>query len=124
MDMYVRPNSSVDKRKEVLNEWYRKELKMTLIPLIEKWSERLDVSPHSVGVKQMKTRWGTCNHKSKTVWFNLELIKKPIHCIEYIVVHELAHLIEEKHNDRFRTLLDVHLPKWQQYRAELNEFVI
>lgn len=124
MDMYVRPNATVEKRKEILFDWYREELKRVISSLIEKWSDIIGVSPNHYDVKIMKTRWGTCNPNGKRLWFNLELIKKPLHCIEYIVVHEMIHLIEEKHNEKFTALLDLYLPQWLQIRDELNEFII
>jgi predicted metal-dependent hydrolase len=76
------------------------------------------------GVKKMKTKWGTCNITAKRIWLNLELAKKPLHCIEYVVVHEIVHLIERKHNDRFVRLMDTYLPQWRQYKEELNRFPI
>ena len=72
------------------------------------------------GIKPKKTRWGTCNPAARRIWLNLELIKKPVHCLEYIIVHELVHLLEKHHNDRFKALMDQYLPLWRQYREELN----
>jgi hypothetical protein len=88
--------------------------------LIEKWQPALGVSVAEWGVKQMKTRWGTCNIRARRIWLNLELIKKPAHCLELIVVHELAHLLERRHNNRFKAIMDQHLPKWRTHRAELS----
>lgn len=124
INLYVREGSTVVKRAEVLKEWYRKELKETLSPLVEKWSQILQVSPKLWEIKQMKTRWGSCNTRTKRLLFNLELAKKPTHCIEYIVVHELAHLIERQHNELYISTLNTHLPQWEVYRNELNEFII
>jgi hypothetical protein len=120
----VKPGSDTNKREKVINEWYRKELKKILIPMLEKWQGKIGVEASFWGIRQMKTRWGTCNEKTKRVWFNLELIKKPESCIEYIVVHELVHLLERTHNDRFVQFMDKHLPKWRSERDELNRLIL
>ncbi|MDR1583698.1 MAG: M48 family metallopeptidase [Prevotellaceae bacterium] len=124
INLYVRTGSHLEKRAEVLREWYRDELKQVLPPLISKWEQLLDVQVAHWEVKQMKTLWGSCNHRTKRIIFNLELIKKPMQCIEYIVAHELTHLLERLHNTRFTSLLDMHLPNWRQIKDELNEFVV
>ncbi|MNC67108.1 hypothetical protein D3C75_1175760 [compost metagenome] len=84
----------------------------------------MGVEANAWGIKKMKTKWGTCNIAARRVWLNLELAKKPIQCLEYILVHELLHLIERHHNDRFRGLMDRHLPQWQVYRDELNRSLL
>ncbi len=119
----VRPNSLHSKREQVLQNWYREELKILLNQMIGKWEEKIGVKAHSWGIKRMKTRWGTCNNEVKRLWFNLELAKKPINCIEYVVVHELVHLVEQKHNEKFIALMEKHLPKWRSERDELNRFI-
>jgi predicted metal-dependent hydrolase len=124
INLYVREGSSMEKRAEVMREWYRSELKATLPPIIEKWEEILKVKANHWEVKQMKTLWGSCNHKTKRLIFNLELIKKPTHCIEYIVAHEMTHLVERLHNSRFTAILDAHIPNWRLIKNELNEFVV
>jgi predicted metal-dependent hydrolase len=124
INLYVRSGATIEKKEEVLREWYREELKQTLLPLVQKWAKLLGVQPAHWEVKQMKTLWGSCNHRTKRIIFNLELIKKPPHCIEYIVAHELTHLIERLHNTRFTSLLDTHLPAWRQIKDELNEFIV
>ncbi len=124
INLYVREGSTIDKKAEILREWYRNELKQTLLPLIKKWEELLDIQAAHWEVKQMKTLWGSCNHRTKRIIFNLELMKKPPHCIEYIVAHELTHLVERLHNARFTSLLDTHLPNWRQIKDELNEFIV
>lgn len=124
INLYVREGSSIEKRAEVMREWYRAELKATLPPLIEKWEEILKTKANHWEVKQMKTLWGSCNHKTKRLIFNLELIKKPTHCIEYIVAHEMTHLVERLHNSRFTAILDAHIPNWRLLKDELNEFII
>lgn len=118
--MVIRPGSTPEKKQEILDEWYRAELKRIIPPLIEVWEGRIGVSAHEYGIKKMRTKWGTCNPVAKRIWLNLELAKKPLECIEYIVVHELIHLLEPSHNERFSTLLQSHLPKWKFYRDELN----
>jgi len=120
----VKPRSSLLKREQVMQDWYREELKNTLKPLIVKWQNKIGVKTHFWGIRRMKTRWGTCDEKTKRLWFNLELIKKPESCIQYVVVHELIHLIERKHNDNFVGLIDKYLPKWQSEKDELNQFIL
>jgi len=122
--LYVRPGSTLEKRNEVINKWYREKLREEIPELIDKWEKILKVKVNEFGIKQMKTRWGTCNTRAKRIWLNLELAKKPLHCLEYIVVHEMIHLIERKHNDRFKELMTLHMPKWKQYKSELNKFPV
>lgn len=123
INLYVKENSSLEKKKEVMNQWYRNELKYLLSGLIIKWEKKLDVKAIAWDVLQMKTQWGSCNNKTKKILFNLELIKKPVHCIEYIVIHELIHLIERLHNDNFIDILDKNLPNWRTTKDELNNFI-
>lgn len=124
INIQVRPGSSIEKRKAVMDKWYRDILKESIPLLINKWERILKVNVNEFGIKQMKTRWGTCNTKAKRIWLNLELAKKPLHCLEYIVVHEMIHLLERKHNDRFKELMTLHMPKWKQYKNELNKFPV
>ena len=120
----VRPKSPVVKRQDVMMEWYRKELRTVLAEVIPKWQEKIGQQAKSWGIRKMKTRWGTCNQKAGRIWINLELAKKPITSIEYVVVHELLHLIEKKHNERFVGLMTKHLPKWRSEKEELNRFIL
>lgn len=120
IQMYVRPETTQEKKQELLDEWYRSELKRIVPPMIESWEKTIGVSASEFGIKKMKTKWGTCNHDARRIWLNLELAKKPVECIEYIVVHELLHLIEPSHNQRFLALLDNFMPKWKFHREELN----
>jgi len=122
--LQVRPEATLEKREEVMLDWYRKELKNVSGELLKKWQNKIGVRANLWGIKKMKTRWGTCNQKTSHIWLNLELIKKPKNCIEYVVVHELLHLIEKKHNDRFVALLDQYLPKWHAEKEELNRFIL
>lgn len=120
IEMYIRPNTSTKKRKELLDEWYRQELKKTIPTLIEKWEKIIGVKSNDFGIKIMRTKWGTCNIEAKRIWLNLELAKKPLECLEYIVVHELVHLLERNHNANFIKYMNEFMPKWRFFRDELN----
>jgi predicted metal-dependent hydrolase len=120
----VRPHSSVAKREEVMMEWYRAELREVAEGLLTKWQQKIGVQATAWGIKRMKTRWGTCNQKAGRIWLNLELAKKPISCVEYVTVHELLHLIEKKHSERFVSLMTKYLPKWRHEKEELNRFIL
>ena len=115
MVMIVRPNSSAEMRQAVLAEWYRETLKEAAAPLIDTWEPLMGVNVEQLFVQQMKTRWGSCNYRSKNIRLNTELAKKPLKCLEYIVVHEMAHLLEPSHNGRFTSLMDRFLPQWRLY---------
>jgi predicted metal-dependent hydrolase len=103
-----------------LDEWYRTELKKVVPHVIEKWEQKIGVKSTEYGIKKMRTKWGSCNQKAQRIWLNLELAKKPIECIEYIIVHELVHLLERSHKEKFIALMEKHMPKWRYYREELN----
>lgn len=118
--MYIRPGTPVEKKQKILEEWYRAQLKKIVPALIDKWEKELNVRVSEFGIKKMKTRWGTCNRLAKRIWLNLDLAKKPPECLEYIVVHEMVHFFERKHNSRFAAYMDEYLPKWRVYRDELN----
>lgn len=120
MEMYVPARMNVATRRSVLDRWYREELRAAAGPLLEQWQEKLGVHLSFWGVKRMKTKWGSCNHRTRRVWVNLELAKKPLECVEYIVVHELVHLLEPNHGTRFISLMDKHLPDWRQRRKLLD----
>lgn len=120
LDLYVREGSSLEQRERVFQEWYRKQLRELIPSLIEKWEGPLCVHVAEWGVKRMKTRWGSCNIKARRIWLNLELAKKPLCCLEYVVVHEMVHLLESKHNARFIAYMDKFLPEWRSIREELN----
>ena len=124
IDLFVKPNTSIEQRQIILHEWYRKQLKNQIPELIEKWEKIIGVTVEDWGVKQMKTKWGTCNIEKKRIWVNLELAKKPVNCLEYIVVHEMIHLLERHHNDTFLALLDNYMPKWKLYKEELNHLPV
>lgn len=114
MTLQVRPGSDAEKRAHILKEWYRAELKAQIPKLVEKWEPVMNVKVNEFGVKQMKTRWGSCNIKAGRIWLNLELAKKTPACLEYVVVHEMVHLLERLHNKRFYSYMDQFLPNWRQ----------
>jgi Predicted metal-dependent hydrolase len=120
LELLVRPETDAAQRERILQQWYRQQLKELIPPLIEKWQAVLGVAVAEWGVKRMKTKWGTCNIEARRIWLNLELAKKPVQCLEYIVVHELAHLIARHHDDRFVVLMNQHIPQWRAQRAALN----
>ena len=124
MDLYVKEGMSTDYMRNVLNEWYREQLKLSIPEIIERWEKKMDVTVSSWQVRQMKTKWGSCNIEKRIIRLNLELAKNPIHCLEYIVVHEMVHLLERLHNDRFIALMDHYLPNWRQLRNELNRIEV
>ena len=117
----VRPGTQRDKREAILHRWYRSRLCSRFPALLEKWEPKAGARVAEVRIRKMKTRWGTCNREARRVWLNLELAKKPASCLEYILVHEMVHLIERSHNDRFRDLMDSLMPGWRLRRDELNQ---
>jgi predicted metal-dependent hydrolase len=112
---------SDDQRRALLDRWYREQLKAAVPPLLEKWQPVVGEEAQKVVVRRMKTKWGTCQAKSRAIWLNPELAKKNPRCLEYIVVHELTHLIEPTHNERFVEHMNRHMPDWQARRDELND---
>lgn len=124
IELHVRPNSTIEQRQTVMNKWCRDELKKVASSIIPKWEKKMHVALDSWGVRQMKTKWGTCNQEKKRILLNLELSKKPIHCIEYIVVHELVHLFERNHNEQFKAYMDKYLPNWKSLRRDLNRLPV
>jgi predicted metal-dependent hydrolase len=124
IDLFVRPDSTTEQRQTIINEWYRTELKKLIQPIIDKLEKQIGITVNDWQVKQMKTKWGTCNIEKKRIWINLELAKKPIHCLEYIIVHEMIHLLERHHNDRFLTLMEKYMPQWKFYKEELNRLPV
>ena len=124
IELYIRPNSDLLKKQAVLDQWYRDQLKELAPPVIEKWERLLGVSLNDLGIRKMKTKWGTCNREAGRIWLNLELAKKPFHCIEYIIVHEMVHLLERKHNSNFIAYMDRFLPEWRHLKGELNRLPV
>lgn len=119
--LYVGENISSDKNKTVLENWYRQRLREIAPEYITKWEKLLKVKVEEFAIKKMKTKWGSCNRKAGRIWLNLELTKKTLHCIEYIIVHEMVHLLERKHNEIFISYMDKFLPRWRFYKEELNK---
>ena len=120
----IRPEASKEKKQLVLDEWYRKQLKAAIPDIISLWEKKIAVHVQEFGIKKMKTKWGTCNPESRRIWVNLELAKKPKECLEYIVVHEMVHILEHHHNERFMALMDTFLPKWRSLRDDLNRLPV
>ncbi|MBM4429504.1 MAG: M48 family metallopeptidase, partial [Chloroflexi bacterium] len=114
-------SASAATRQRVLDEWYRERLRELVPPLLARWESTLGVRSAEWRIRKMKTRWGSCSLKARRIWLNLKLAKKPEACLEFIVVHELLHLIERGHGARFRALLDRYLPDWRERRRMLRE---
>lgn len=117
----VRPGSDQAKRAEVMHAWHRRLLHEAIPPLIEEWERKLGVKVAGYFLQRMKTKWGSCNSRAGNIRLNTELVKKPKDLLEYVIVHEMAHLIEPTHSERFIALLDEHYPSWREARNELNE---
>ena len=120
LEICARPGSDTSERERILLTWYRRRLKEEAAPLIAKWEAVIGVHVAAWGVKRMKTKWGTCNMQARRIWLNLELVKKPVQCLEYIIVHEMVHLLERHHDDRFTAYMNTFMPQWSMYREELN----
>jgi predicted metal-dependent hydrolase len=120
LELVVVPGADRAQREAVLYAWYRTELKARIPSLIAEWEPVLQVSVSEWGVKRMKTRWGSCNYRARRIWLNLELAKKAPACLEYVVVHEMVHLLEPSHNKRFYGFMDQFLPSWRERKARLN----
>lgn len=124
LQLWVRPQTPKAKRQAILEAWYREQLSQAAAPLIEKWQAKLGVEVESVTVRRMKTRWGSCTPARRSIRLNTDLAKKPPVCLEYVIVHELVHLLEPTHNHRFVSLMNQHLPNWTAYRGELNRLPV
>ncbi len=120
LELYVKKDTTVENRYKVLESYYRNNLKIEIDKLIEKWQKIICIDIHSWNIQKMKTKWGSCNIENKKLLFNLELAKVPMECIEYIVVHEILHLIERHHNDNFKALLDKYMSDWQSRKEKLK----
>jgi predicted metal-dependent hydrolase len=117
----VRPGNTLAKREQVIEEWHRAQLHQVVPALIEKWEAKLGVNVSGYFLQRMKTKWGGCNHRAGNIRLNTELVKKPKDLLEYVIVHEMLHLVEPTHSERFVSLLEQHYPTWREARAELNE---
>ncbi len=122
--MQVRPGAGTEKKQQLIDDWYRQQLKAVLPDIIATWEKKIGVKVSEFGIKKMKTRWGTCNPEAARIWINNELAKKPKECLEYIVVHEMVHLLEPTHNQRFIDLMNAFLPQWKHYRDLLNRLPV
>jgi predicted metal-dependent hydrolase len=121
IELYTPPAASIEQKQNTLYNWYRRELRKKLALLISDYAEKMNLKNFDFGIRKMKTKWGSCVTDSKTLWFNIELAKKPISCIEYVVVHELVHLLERHHNRNFIILMNRYLPGWREQKRLLNE---
>jgi predicted metal-dependent hydrolase len=120
----VRPGTSEERKQALFEEWYREQLKKAVLPLLAKWQPLMRVTVNHFFVQRMKTKWGSCNPTARHIRLNTELAKKPMECLEYIVVHEMLHLLEPTHNSRFIAFMDRFMPKWQFYRETLNRLPV
>ncbi|MFG6457415.1 M48 family metallopeptidase [Roseateles sp. BYS96W] len=120
----MRPDADQARCEEVLDAWYRQQVRDAVPALLDKWQPLLGVKASRVFVQRMKTKWGSCTPEPGYIRLNTDLAKKPPECLEYIVVHELVHLLEPTHNQRFIDLMDSYLPHWQQLRKQLNRLPV
>lgn len=118
--LQVNEDTGIEEREQLLASWYRKEMKKILPGIIRKWEVKSGLKMEAFGIKRMKTKWGSCNPEQKRIWLNLELIKKPMNCLEYIVVHEMAHFLERQHNNNFIEHMDRIMPQWRTFKTDLN----
>ena len=114
--------TSLEGCRELLKGWYRKEMKRILPGVVRKWEIKTGLQVEFFGIKRMKTKWGSCNPLHRRIWLNLELIKKPINCLEYVVVHEMVHFLERTHNDNFLFYMNRIMPNWRTFRDQLRQF--
>ncbi|NTZ88910.1 M48 family metallopeptidase [Burkholderia metallica] len=124
LELVLRPDSDVNKRRDTLDAWYREQIRKAVPRLLEKWESSLGVKARRILVQHMKTKWGSCNPATGNIRLNTDLARKPPECLEYILVHELLHLIEPTHNARFQSLMDSFMPQWRQVRDELNRLPV
>ncbi len=117
----MRPSSAAGKRAEVIHEWHKSLLHEAVPAKIKKWEPKLKVKVTGYFLQRMKTKWGSCNHREGNIRLNTELVKKPKDLLEYVIVHEMVHLIEPVHSERFIAILSEHWPSWREARAELND---
>ncbi|WP_457554058.1 M48 family metallopeptidase [Desulfobacula sp.] len=122
--LVVNPDSNVLQREKVITAWYRKELKRSIAMHVDNWQPRLGVTINEFNVRKMKTRWGSCNINAKRIWLNLALIKLSPPLLEYVIVHEMVHLLERKHNARFKGFMNQFIPDWRKFKKELGLFCL
>jgi len=124
IDLFVDKKLPLKKRREIMENWYREELKKILSYKIKEWSKVTKIKIDDWRVRRMKTKWGTCNREKKRIWINLELMKKPTSYMDYVIVHELVHFLERNHNDKFIGYMNRFLPSWETTKTELNNFIL
>lgn len=124
MILRIRPASCQEKKQEIIEAWYREQVRAALPSLLAKWEKTLGVTAGRCFVQKMRTKWGSCSHATGNIRLNTDLAKKPPECLEYIVVHELVHLLEPTHNQRFIALMDMYMPKWRFYKELLNKLPV
>ena len=120
IELYIRKGSTIEQKQIILDRWYRQRLKKIVPGYIAELEKKMNVQVAEYGIKKMKTKWGTCNANVRRIWLNLELAKKPVEYLEYILAHEMIHLIERHHNEQFIAYLNKFIPKWKHYKEELN----
>lgn len=120
LHLYLKPDATFSQKNVLLQSWYRQEMKSQVPELIKKWEIIIGVQANEWGIKSMKTRWGSCNTIKKRIWLNLNLIQKPQMCLEYVIVHELVHLLEASHNKRFYALMTQFMPDWRVWKEKLS----
>jgi predicted metal-dependent hydrolase len=118
--LFAPSESALATRRRWMESWHRTQLRAIATPKVLKWSEILGVSPSFWGIREMKTKWGSCNAELGIIWINVELSQKPVQALDYVILHELAHLISNRHDDRFFSIVDTHMPQWKQIRSDLN----
>jgi len=124
IQLIVRPGTYVKKRQEIVELWYREQIREAIPPLIAKWEPLVGVKVGRILIQRMRTKWGGCNPTNRIIRLNTDLAKKPPDCLEYIIVHEMVHLIEPTHNERFKTIMERIFPKWYQIREVLNRLPV
>jgi predicted metal-dependent hydrolase len=120
IELRTRLDTDNQQRERVLQRWYRQQLRELIPPFLDKWQTIAGVQVNEWAIKKMKTKWGACNVNARRIWLNLELAKKPVQCLEYVIVHEMVHLLERHHNDHFIALMNKFLPQWRLHRDDLN----
>lgn len=124
LNLWVRPGSTRERRAAILSAWYRDQLTALAQPMMQHWAQRIGVEPRELRTRRMRTRWGTCNVDARRIWLNLELARRPEALVEYVMVHELVHLLERRHNRRFYDFMDRYLPDWRERRTQLNQILL
>jgi predicted metal-dependent hydrolase len=121
IDLFLKPKTSFKQKQNLFENFYRYEFEQILPKYIKKWQKKIGVEINETKIRKMRTKWGTCNNKDKRIWLNLELVKKPLHCIDYVIAHEFVHLIERTHTEKFLKILGKVYPKWEITKEELNQ---